>query len=118
MAELGTHVGLDEAKGEVEKLANQSINDLRRREHGIEPPVRTRHMLFLGNPGSGKTTVAKVVATMLHAIGAVPTDKFKLYDSARAALVANYVGETTKLAQKVITGALDGVLFLDEVCSQ
>ena len=74
-------------------------------------------MLFLGGPGTGKTTVADIVAPMLQSIGAVKTDKVLKFGNARHALVDGHVGCTTGKATRVIKDAEGGVLFLDEVCA-
>jgi len=74
-------------------------------------------MLFLGNAGTGKTTVAKVLAKLLHVLGVVPENKFMEYDNAKTALVAAVVGETSQKAAKVFMDAKGGVLFLDEAYS-
>ena len=115
MQELDELVGIEPVKKQVLTLCNEAIADQRRSLLGISPVPKTRHMLFLGNAGTGKTTVAKIIAGLLHRLGVVPTNKFKVYDSARSALVAGVVGETPKQTRKVLTAAEGGVLFLDEV---
>jgi SpoVK/Ycf46/Vps4 family AAA+-type ATPase len=115
--ELSELVGVQAIKDKVEEFCNTVIVDERRRSFGIEPVPMTNHMLFLGNAGTGKTTVAKVLARLLHGLGVVSKDTFRVYDNARTALIGGVVGETSKKAAKVFTDAVGGVLFLDEVRS-
>ena len=73
-------VGIATVKNEISALCDVVICNEMNRQVGTEPPVATHHMLFLGNPGTGKTTVAKIVSKMLYQIGIVPEDTFKGFD--------------------------------------
>ena len=107
-------VGIASVKMAISALCDVVIYNEMKRRVGTEPPTATHHMLFLGNPGTGKTTVAKIVSKMLYQIGIVSKDTIKEFDNARTALVDGVVGGTAKLAAKVVKSAIGGVLFLDE----
>ena len=86
-----------------------------RRERGLKADSPSMHMIFTGNPGTGKTTVARIVSRYLKAIGALQGGQ--LVEVTRADLVGQYVGHTAPLTQKAIQSALGGVLFIDEAYS-
>lgn len=83
-----------------------------REEAGLPTPPLSLHMVFLGNPGTGKTTVARLVAGLYKSIGVL--SQGQLVEVDRAGLVAGYVGQTALKTQTVLQSALGGVLFLDE----
>ena len=117
LAEIGEKLVGDMAdvRKTVTELCDSVIHGLMVREQtGAEPQSANNHMLFLGNPGTGKTTVAEIVARLLKGLGVVATTKVCLYDNARTALVDGHLGCTAGKAAKVITKAIGGVLFLDE----
>ena len=117
LAEIGEKLVGDMAavKQTVTELCDSVIHGLMVREQtGAEPQSANNHMLFLGNPGTGKTTVAEILARLLKGLGVVATDKVYLHDNARTALVDGNLGCTAGKAAKVITKAIGGVLFLDE----
>jgi Holliday junction resolvasome RuvABC ATP-dependent DNA helicase subunit len=112
LAELDRLVGLAEVKAEVKLVANLiTVQNLRRQRH-LPVPEQSRHLVFTGNPGTGKTTVARLLARIYRSLGVV--DKGHLVETDRAGLVAGYVGQTAARVTDVFTKALGGVLLIDE----
>ena len=111
-AELDQIVGLGEVKDYVLGLEDNVKVQRRRAEAGMKTASISMHMIFTGNPGTGKTTIARLVGKYLKAIGALSGGQ--LVEVSRADLVGRYVGHTAPLTNKVIQSAIGGVLFIDE----
>ena len=112
LAELDALCGLDKVKEDVKSLINLVKVRKLREQAGLPVPPMSLHMVFLGNPGTGKTTVARLLARIYHSIGVL--SKGQLVEVDRSGLVAGFVGQTALKTQEVIEKALGGVLFIDE----
>ena len=111
-AELDNFIGLDGIKQEVKSLINLVKVYQMRRENDLSAPDLSLHMVFTGNPGTGKTTIARLMSRIYHSLGIV--SKGHLIETDRGGLVAGYVGQTAMKTGKVIESAIGGVLFIDE----
>ncbi len=105
-------VGLEPVKRTIRDLESYALFAKHAQGHGCTMPSSSMHMVFYGNPGTGKTTVARIIATMLYKIGIIPQNKFMEVTSKD--LIARYVGHTDKQVAEVMTKARGGVLFIDE----
>jgi SpoVK/Ycf46/Vps4 family AAA+-type ATPase len=112
LAELEDLVGLAGVKSEVKLVANLLQVQRLRKARGLPVVEGSRHLVFTGNPGTGKTTVARLLARIYHALDVVP--KGQLVETDRSGLVAGYVGQTAIKVREVVTSAIGGVLLIDE----
>lgn len=113
--ELDEVVGLDMVKKYISSLQSHILVQERRKQQGMKTSDVSKHMIFTGNPGTGKTTIARLISRYMKAIGAL--SQGQLVEVTRADLVGRYVGHTAPLTMQVIKSALGGVLFIDEAYS-
>lgn len=114
MAELDQFVGIDEIKETIQKLISKMDIERERKGGNAKREVKD-HFLFLGNPGTGKTTIARIFADVLNSLDVLPTGQLVEVD--RSKLVAGYVGQTAPLVQDAVNQAMGGILFVDEAYS-
>lgn len=112
LKELNTLIGLSKVKNEIDDLIKLVELQKKRKEQGLTIPSLSLHLVFSGNPGTGKTTVARCVSKIYKSLGLL--SKGHLIETDRSGLVAGYVGQTAIKTQEVIDKAIGGVLFIDE----
>ena len=104
--------GLEEVKEEVHSLANFVKVQKKRVEQGLKTPKMSYHLVFTGSPGTGKTTVARIVARIYKDLGILK--KGHTVETDRSGLVAEYIGQTAVKTNQIVDSAMNGVLFIDE----
>ncbi len=115
LAELNALIGLETVKREVTELVSFLKIQALRKSKGLASPVVSRHLVFLGRPGTGKTTVARLIAQLYSALGVL--SKGHVIETDRSGLVAGYVGQTALKVKELADRAAGGVLFIDEAYS-
>ncbi|BCO38113.1 type VII secretion AAA-ATPase EccA [Mycobacterium heckeshornense] len=110
--ELDEFIGLDKVKDQVARLKSAVAMEVVRKQRGLEVAQRTHHLVFAGPPGTGKTTIARVIAKIYCGLGLLKKENIR--EVHRADLIGQHIGETEAKTNAIIDSALDGVLFLDE----
>ncbi|KMQ70980.1 hypothetical protein ACM44_09205 [Chryseobacterium koreense CCUG 49689] len=113
--ELNSLIGLNEVKSEINTLINFIKVQKAREQSGLKSPSLSYHIVFTGNPGTGKTTVARIVSKIYKHLGILTEGQ--LVETDRSGLIAEYVGQTAVKVNQTVNSALNGILFIDEAYS-
>ncbi len=112
LEELNSLTGLTQVKHQIQTLTNLLQVQALRQEMGLKTSALSKHMVFIGNPGTGKTTVARLLAEIYRCLGVLETGQ--LIETDRSGLVCGFIGQTATRVQEVVEQAVGGILFIDE----
>ena len=114
LEELNNLVGLDKVKQEIKKMVRMVDFNKKRVEKGLPPEKQTLHSVFMGNPGTGKTTVARLLGEVLYQNGVLSGDSFRFVEATESDLISSNVGGTAEQTRRLLEKAKGGILFIDE----
>ena len=110
--DIDSMIGLENVKHEIHNLVNLLQVQKMRAEKGLKHPVMSNHLVFTGNPGTGKTTIARKISKIYKCLGLL--EKGHLVETDRSGMVAGYMGQTAEKVTELINSAMGGILFIDE----